>query len=66
MSSVPEDSVSMLAALSGAKKFLVGTALGVALTAAGASVTIGLFEFGPPHRCCVACVSELIGSFPPE
>jgi hypothetical protein len=34
----------MLAALSGAKTFLVGTALGVTLTMAGAAVTTGFFE----------------------
>jgi hypothetical protein len=43
LSSLPEDSVSMLADLSGAKKFWVGTALGVVLTVAGAAVTTGFF-----------------------
>jgi hypothetical protein len=44
LSSVPEDSVSMLAALSAAKKFRVSTAFGVVLTVAGAAVTTGFFE----------------------
>jgi hypothetical protein len=39
LSSGSEASMSMLAALSGAKKFLVGTVLGVVLTAAGPAVT---------------------------
>jgi hypothetical protein len=65
LSSVSEASVSMLAVLSGAKKFLVGTVLGVVLTAAGAAVTNIFFEFGLPRCCCGVCAPELLGSPPP-
>jgi hypothetical protein len=60
-----ESSVFMLAVMSGAKKFLVGTILGVVLTAAGAAVTDIFFGARATSSLLRRLRSELLGSPPP-